>query len=304
VHPVTLVYRTDLIEKLGIDVSTLRTWDDFVTMGRRVTRDLDGDGTLDRFALDLPVEGAQGLSMLLLQRGARYFDANGQVAFNSEQTVQTIAWYVRQLHGPDRIAFDAGFGQTTGKALSDGLVLFFFCPDWRSRVFEREVPNMKGKMGMVPLPAWHEGGPRTSVWGGTGMVLSRRSKNVELAWELAKFLYFEPHDLASRFRETNIIPPLEDVWSSGAFDEPNPYYSGQRIGRLYASLAPEVPPVYSAPTYRATYLKVDEVLARATLHYKKFGEKRFLQTIRSDLVAADTYIQRLASRSRRISEDG
>lgn len=302
VHPVTLVYRRDLIERLGIDVNALETWDDFVAMGRRVTRDLDGDGTLDRFALDLPVEGAQGLSMLLLQRGARYFDAQGQVAFDSEETAQTMAWYVRQLHGPHRIAFDAGFGQTTGKALSDGLVLFFFCPDWRSRVFEREVPRMRGKMGMIPLPAWSQGGRRTSVWGGTGVVISRRSEKVDLAWDLAKFLYFDPQGLAERFRETNIIPPLEDVWSSRVFDEPNPYYSGQRIGRLYANLAPEVPPVYSAATYRATYLEVDAVLAKATLHYQKFGENGLLKTIRADLAEAEAYAKRLTSRSQRIAE--
>jgi arabinosaccharide transport system substrate-binding protein len=239
--------------------------------------------------------------MLLLQRGAQYFDEHGQVAFNSEKTVQTMAWYVRQLHGPKRIAFDAGFGQTGGKALSDGLVLFFFCPDWRSRVFERELPKLKGKMSMIPLPAWTEGGPRTSVWGGTGVVISRRSRNVELAWELAKFLYFEPEDLAQRFRETNIIPPLRDVWSSSVFDEPNAYYSGQRIGRLYANLAPEVPPVYSAPTYRATYLKVDAVLAKATEHYKEFGEQGLLETIREDLAEADAYMKRLAHRSQRIA---
>src|SRR4051812_49063829 len=44
VHPVMLAYRRDLVEQLGIDVSQLQTWEDFVTMGRQITQDLDGDG--------------------------------------------------------------------------------------------------------------------------------------------------------------------------------------------------------------------------------------------------------------------
>ena len=48
VHPLMLCYRSDLVEELGIDVHTLQTWDDFVEMGRRITRDLDGDGNPDR----------------------------------------------------------------------------------------------------------------------------------------------------------------------------------------------------------------------------------------------------------------
>jgi arabinosaccharide transport system substrate-binding protein len=214
----------------------------------------------------------------------------------------TIHWYILQLHGPVPIAFDVGFGQTVGKALSDGLVLFFFAPDWRSHVFERENPKMKGKLAMMPLPAWQPGGRRTSVWGGTGAVISKRSKRVDLAWKLAEFLYFEPTDLAERFRQTNILPPLKDVWSSDAFNEPSAFYGGQRIGRLYADLAREVPPVYSAPTHQAARLKVDEVLAKATLYYKKAGEAGLLDQIHRDLDEAEAYVQRLAKRTRRIAE--
>src|SRR6187455_2764789 len=44
VHPITLMYRADLVEALGIDVTQLKTWDDFTAVGRKVVKDLDGDG--------------------------------------------------------------------------------------------------------------------------------------------------------------------------------------------------------------------------------------------------------------------
>src|SRR3712207_1673953 len=45
VHPVMLIYRRDLVEQLGIDVSKLDTWDEFCRVGREVvTKDLTRDG--------------------------------------------------------------------------------------------------------------------------------------------------------------------------------------------------------------------------------------------------------------------
>ena len=41
-----------------------------------------------------------------------------------------------------------------GIAMSDGLVLFYFTPDWRTRQVEMDVPSLSGKLALMPLPAW------------------------------------------------------------------------------------------------------------------------------------------------------
>jgi arabinosaccharide transport system substrate-binding protein len=61
VHPVMLAYRRDLVAELGIDVSQLDTWDKFVEAGQRISRDLDGDGLIDHYMIDLRFDGAWGL---------------------------------------------------------------------------------------------------------------------------------------------------------------------------------------------------------------------------------------------------
>ena len=198
VHPVMLAYRRDSVQELGIDVDKLDTWDAFVEAGRRVTRDVDGDGIVDRYMLELPYDGAWGLLTLLLQRGGELFDAQGEIAFNSDLTADLIAWYLRQTQGPQKIAYDPGSGQALGKAMLDGLVLFYWAPDWRSRILTDDVPSLSGKMALMPLPAWNKGERRTSVWGGTGLVISKRTPRPDLAWDLAKFLYFDsPRDGAA-----------------------------------------------------------------------------------------------------------
>lgn len=297
VHPVTLAYRRDLIEELGIDVDALQTWDDFVAMGQKVVADLTGDGHIDRYALDTPLNSTAVIQMLLLQRGGQIFDEQGNVVFDSELTADTIAWYVRQTIGPDRIGYEAGWGQSLVKAMNDGLVLFFFCPDWRTKAFEMDMPHLHGKLGLMPLPAWEPGGRRTSSWGGTGLAITKSSKNPELAWELAKFLYLDTAELGKRFRSMNIVPPLKAAWDLPAFDEQRPFFGGQPIGRLFADLAPQTPPTYISPYSGLASVKMTDVYLDAIDHYRTHGEVGLKEQIRDNLARQADYVRKVLARN-------
>jgi arabinosaccharide transport system substrate-binding protein len=303
-HPVLFAYRRDVVESLGINVAELDTWDKFVEVGRRVTKDVDGDGLIDHYMLDLRYDGSWGLTTLMFQRGGQLFDPDGNVAFATEDNAELIRWYIEQTRGPRRIAYEAGWGQQAAKAMIDGLVLFFWAPDWRSRVYADEVPSVAGKMALMPMPAWTPGGRRTSVWGGTGLMMTKGTKNPDLAWKLAKFLYFDPTDLGKRFLDTNILPVLKDAWSLPELRREHPYYSNQRIGELYAKLAPETPPVYSGPVDSMARAKLDDAFNRSVMYYEKNGETGLMEAIRAELAAAAAAVRRLADREQKLAVGG
>ena len=302
VHPVMLAYRRDLVQQLGIDVSQLDTWEKFVEVGRRISRDVDGDGVVDHYMIDLRFDGNWGLDTLMLQRGGQFFDPQGNVAFATEDTAELIRWYILQTRGPNKIGYDCGWGQPVAKAMIDGLVVFQWTPDWRSWVFEDEVPSLKGKMALMPLPAWTPGGRRTSVWGGTGLMLMKATKHPELAWELAKFLYFDAPELGKRFQATNIIPVLKDAWNLPEFEQPNPYWSNLPIGKMYAALAPETPPLYSSPVDAQARTQLDLAYAHAVEHYTKYGEAGLTEAIRANLAKVAADVRRYADRESRLRE--
>lgn len=297
VHPVMLAYRADLVEALGIDVESLKTWDDFAAAGRRITADLDGDGAIDRFMIDLPSGGAHGLSLVMLQRGIGLFDEHANVTFNTPLTVDTMIWYLRQNYGPGRIAYDCGWGQALAKAMADGLVLFYITPDWRTGLFQMEVPRVAGKMKLMPMPPWEVGGRRTAVWGGSGLAITKRGRNPELAWKFAQDLYFTREELGKRFAETNIIPALEDAWGLPEFKQPNAYFSGQRLGELYAELALEVPPLWMNPYTIIAENKLNEVFLRTVEHYKQSGDAGLREFATAELAAAEAYVQAYMARN-------
>jgi arabinosaccharide transport system substrate-binding protein len=283
VHPVMLAYRADLVLELGIDVDTIRTWDDFVALRTKVQKDLDGDGVIDRYLIDLPIGEPWGLQILLLQRGVSFFDAEGNLTLDRPETVETIAWYIHQVEGKDRIATQAGWGQPLAKAMKDGWALFYLTPDWRTAVMQLESPGVKGLFKVMPLPAWTPGGRRTSVWGGTGLAITRATKRPELAWQLAKALYLDGDRLGERFLQTNIVPPLKDSWRLPAFKQPNPFFRNQAIGVEFAALASEVPANWSTPYSLRASDRLGDVFLKSLEHYRKHGDAGLKAAIAREL---------------------
>lgn len=130
----------------------------------------------------------------------------------------------------------------------------------------------------------------------TGLTISRETKDPNLAWELAKFLYFEKADLGARFLDTNIIPPLKEAWDLPELSTPNPYWSGQKVGKEYAALAPDVPDIYSSPIHKVSLQELDQALTRVALYYDQHGDEGLREKARAELDATEAYLARLAKR--------
>ena len=298
VHPVMLAYRADIVEdELGIDVSRIKTWDDFVAMARKIVRN-GNDGRPPRYALELQDDGGYLLQALLLQRDVGLFDAEGRVTFDSEVAAETVEWAVRQLRGPHRIAYSLGFGPTLWEGMQDGLVLFYFTPDWRTRTIEEYAPSLAGKMKLMPLPAWTPGGRRTSTWGATGLAATRGGRNPELAKKLMEYLYVDQTDGGKSSAELHILPPVRSAWSLPIFDRPDPYFRGQPILRLYSRLAPDVPASYASPFITKAQNKRDGAFVAASDYYSAHGEAGFPEFVRAELKRQADAVREVIARNR------
>jgi arabinosaccharide transport system substrate-binding protein len=277
VHPVQLAYRRDIFEREGVDVNKIRTWDDFIRIGRRLTI------PNRRYMIELSDSSTDNVEMCLFQRGGGYFNPQGECIFDNEIAVRTMRWYVPLVAGPHKIGNNLGGGQILTRAVEDGYLLCLVAPDWRSKSFETDIPRMAGKMALMPLPAVAPGGPRTSTWGGTMLGITKRCKDQDLAWQFALHLYLDKKELAERFRGTNILPALREAWNQPAFREPNPYYSGQPIGSLYAQLAPQVPFQYTSPLIVTAKAKLGQALVACAQYYNRHGEQGFDEYVRARL---------------------
>lgn len=291
VHPVQLAYRRDLLEKAGVDVNKIKTWDDFIRIGRKLT--VFGS----RYMIELSDSDPLNLEVMLYQRGGGYFDKNGKCIMDNDIAAKTMCWYVPLVAGDKRISGNLGSGQILTKAVEDGYFLCMLCPDWRTKLLEMDIPRVKGKMALMPLPSIAPGGISTSTTGGTMLGITKHCKKQKLAWQLAMHLYTDQSELADRFRGTNIIPALRDAWRQPEFHESRPYWSGQAIGDSYAKLAPEVPLQYTSPFIVTAKQKMGEALVACVQRYKDKGDKGFEQYVRIRLKQSADEVRAMMERS-------
>ena len=273
VHPVMLAYRSDLTDAAGIDMSTIETWEDYFRAMRPLMGDKNSDGEPDRYLISFWETHAEPLEMMLLQAGGGFFDESGEPTIGAEINVRTMATLACWVGGPNRVAADAPDFSASGNELKlKGYVVASFMPDWMCDIFEKEIPQLAGKLRLMPLPAWERGGRRTSVWrGGTMLGLNKKSPRLADAWAFVRHLAISTELAEDLYRRTNIVPPNTSLWKLKVFDEPDSYYRGQPVGRLYLDQAADVPVRSSSPFAMSAQVYVGNALVLLRAHADETG---------------------------------
>ena len=249
VHPVMLGYRADLVEAAGIDLSTVETWDDYFQALAPLMADSDADGQPDHWPLAVWPTQLDNVELLMLQGDGRFFDDAGLPVIDSARNAELLAEIVSWCVGPGRVTADVeDFTANGHQQRMDGFAIGYLCPDWMCAIWKENLPpEASGKFKLMPLPAFEKGGRRTSVRGGTMLGLPRDSEKIEDAWAYAKLLYTSPQAARDLYTSTDIITPVSALWGDPIFDEPDPFFAGQRKGRMFIDLAPDVPVRTSSP---------------------------------------------------------
>ena len=120
------------------------------------------------------------------------------------------------------------------------------------------------------------------------------------AWRYAKYLYLSPELARALFRTTGIISPIQSNWTDPVYDQPSPYFSGQRHGQLYIAAAPAVPPRTSSPYNALARFKMgDGALALKTYAqtYGKYTVEELLPEARRQLAKAEALVHEQMQRN-------
>jgi arabinosaccharide transport system substrate-binding protein len=240
-----LYYRKDLFKEFNIQPDDLKTWSDFAEVGAELQNDqgqrfMALDGTL--------------FDVLLRQKGTDLFDKKGKFLPDEDKALSILEEFAEMSADqitvmPDRGSiFDPVFFSGD---LETGEVLCVPGADWYGLdLFQQFAPGMKGLWGMMPLPTWRkengELGPRTATFAGQGLMICKKSKKKEQAWEFIEFVMKNKEANAERFIQGNSFPAYLPSWKDKRLLKKHDYFE-QSIGRLLVELADEIPPVVVDP---------------------------------------------------------
>ncbi len=277
VSGVLLAYRADIVEEAGIDMAAIETWDEFMDTLRPLVQDVDGDGFPDRYLLEMEEGSRTGswVEMLILQAGGRYFDPDGKVVINSETNARVISKIALWGARPDKLIVDIPVFTLAGnQLLNDGYVVAWLVSDWRTKFMKLYLKPLAGKVKLMPIPAWEKGGRRTSVLGSRMLGIPKTGDNIEESWDLVKKLYLDRKVCRDRYLESDGITPLTSLWDDPIYDQPDPFFMGQKKGRMFIEQAPEVPEIPSS----AYNLAARRAVASAAKNLRDFAEEKGITT--------------------------
>ncbi len=217
-------------------------------MLRPLMQDGNNDGRIDHTPLSFWYTNQDLIETLMLQGDGQLFTPTGEPVIASDRNAHLLATLVSWCVGPDRTAIDVNEWSAAGhQEKVEGLAIGYIAPDWMCSIWKMHVPGLEGKLKLMPLPAFEPGGRRTSVRGGTMLGIPKTTAQFDRAWDYAKLLYTSPEVARQLYREVDIISPVRSLWDDPVYNEPDPFFMGQRKGRMYIELAPEIPLRPSSP---------------------------------------------------------
>ena len=167
-----LYYNKDAFEKAGIDPDKPpKTWEDVIKYGKELTKDFDGDGTIDQWGILVSLEGVFGFTPLIRQVGGEFLnDDRSKALFNSEEGVRVMELvqkmaYEYKIMPSNWTLFEGTSAFLQGKIAMGPITCagIKFAED-----------NLPWELGIAPLPYIEN---KSVLLGGAGLVIFSKSSH-------------------------------------------------------------------------------------------------------------------------------
>jgi lactose/L-arabinose transport system substrate-binding protein len=250
---VALYYRSDYLKDAGIDPASLKTWDDVVAAGEKVKT------ATGRTLLSIDVSSGGTFLMLLQEQGKGIFDAAGNIAISSPEAVRALT-LLKTIKDKGLLDNVKGWdGRVT--ATKDGKSAMHPEAVWWIGTLTSEMPELKGKFGVVPLPVFQDGEAPTSNNGGSTLAVPSQAKNPALAEAFVKWLLTDTGNQVSMMKTEGLFPSYLPALKDPFFHQADPYFGGEKVYELFANLTAEIPAI----NYTQDYAKATDIVTNAVV---------------------------------------
>lgn len=236
VGPAAVFYRTDIFKNAGVDPNSIKTWDDYIEAGKKITQSTNGKVKM----LNIDEKSDDGVYKVMLnEQNSWYFDKDGNPILNSPESINAMTEIKKMVDAGivyNNSGWDAGV-----TAIKNGYVATTVAGVWMIGTLEDQAPELSGKWAVMPLPAFKEGDNTAAVYGGSSLMVPNASQNKKVAVEFAKFAMTDKDIAKIGFTKYGLFPSLVELYNDPVFEEGVEYTGGQKIWALFADIAKKIP---------------------------------------------------------------
>jgi arabinosaccharide transport system substrate-binding protein len=222
-----MYYNREMFEKVGVDFNNIKMWSDWVETGKRLTKANQGIWWTANQNV-IPREFA----LFTMQNGGYLIDPTGKITVDEKPAVEALQFIHDNVRGhkisviaPNGDFHDPNFFTM----VNESKIYAIPYAQWYMIRYKNFMPDLKGKVAVRALPLWRAGGNTSATMGGTGTVITKQCKNVELA---KKFLEYSKLTYDANVKIWTIFgldPPRMDVYDDPKLQEPDPYFNNEPV---------------------------------------------------------------------------
>ena len=202
-NPGLLYYNATALEAVGIDATTIETYDDLLAAAAdyQAAKPESKPIHLEQS----PFLGQLQLEMYASQLGTSIGDADGELRLDSPEYEQILTFLdTVQTEG---LGTRAEYLSPTDIAeLENGNQVFYPWAIWFDFAPQQLLPETSGDWRAMPLPAWEPDGARSGAMGGSSFVLPKDGKNADLAWLFYEFLMYDEAGYSAVWGVNDVYP--------------------------------------------------------------------------------------------------
>jgi multiple sugar transport system substrate-binding protein len=218
-----MYYRKDLLTKHG--VAEPKTWEELSAAAKKITA-AEGNANLQGLSIQgAPIEGAVCTFLLpYWGQGKQFNDAGGKLTLDKAAAVKGLqSWLTMVDQGVIKKNVAEVTTPITVNEFKAGQAVFAINWGFAFDRFKDDADStVKGKVGVMPLPAM-TGGKSATCMGGWQWAMNAYGKNKDAAGKLIQFLSSKQ---ASAFiaREGSILPVFQSVYSDAEVNKVVPWF--------------------------------------------------------------------------------
>ncbi|WP_373231702.1 ABC transporter substrate-binding protein [Cohnella sp.] len=236
-----IYYNKELLDKAGVNADDIKTWADYKTAGKKV---LDATGVP---MTTLETTEHWSLWPLIAQQDGDFLGADGGVTLDSDVNIKTVQYLQDLVKEKIAVGTPGGFhhSEEYWAFMNKGGAASIWMPMWYMGRFIDNMPELKGKIIIKPMPAWTDGGARSAGMGGTGTVITQQSKVQEIAKQFLAFSKLSKEGNIEIWKQLGFDPIRSEVWELPELNEPNKFtdYFGEGIFKMLSEVKSEIKPV-------------------------------------------------------------
>ncbi len=195
-------YNRDMFAKVGIKEFP-RTWSEFKTICKKLTRDEDQDGNPEVWATSWPIDVWYFSTMLYQKNGCLFDEVTKKVCFNSQEGIEVLDFIVSLVK--EKLLYIVPGFQRQDEFISGRIAMI--PASIVSLAFLRD--RVEFNMGIAPMPQWDR---KTVVIAGTNIGIFARASQTQQreAWQFIKWL-IKPENQIRWTRASCYLPLSSDI---------------------------------------------------------------------------------------------